>query len=128
MTHHRAATLAALLARHYPDAPLLAVISTVEALRTAARSALNYELRRCNSGMSERGEEAWRQRLDREEARLNDTLTHSLLRSPAYDGDRGPLHNQPVTVKLGGDPRGPCAYLTVPGQHGDSGGCGYAVY
>jgi hypothetical protein len=128
MTHHRAATLAALMARHYPDAPLLSVISIVEVFRTAARSASNFERRRRDTSMSKHGEDLWRQRLDREEARLNDTLSRTLLRSPAYDGDRGPLHGQPVKITLGGDPRGPCAYLIVPGQTGDAGGSGFAVY
>lgn len=123
----RAAELAALLARHYPEAPYVAVARVVLAMQKAARVAVRWETRRCNEPMTEEQDDRGRRRLARLAVRLDDVLATAGLRGAAYPGDR-PKHGDPACVRLGGDPRGACAYLIVPGERGDGWGAGFAIY
>ena len=117
----RAAELAALLARHYPDANPYRIARVVAAMQRAARSAVAWELRRCNEPMTEAQEERGARHIARMEESVNAELRSMaaamLLAAPFA-----------ASLSLGGDPRGPCASLTIPGQRGDGWGDGYAVY
>jgi hypothetical protein len=91
----RAATLAALLARHYPDATPHRISLVVWQMQAAARSAVAFE-------------------------KQQDAINKTLAELPTWHGS--------ATVKLGGDPRGPCARLEIPGQPGDGFGDGFAIF
>lgn len=127
----RAAELGALLARHYPKASVHCVAMAVREMQGAARTAVAWEVKRCNVPMSEVEDDRGRERLEKLQGRLNAMLEHGKLHAhPAV----GELHQrcapmeQPARVKLGGDPRGACAWLTVPGLQGDGWGDGFAIY
>ena len=127
----RAAELGALLARHYPAASVHCVGLAVREMQGAARTAVAWETKRCNVPMSEAEDERGQARLKRLQGRLNAMLDHAKLY--AHPGV-GELHKrcapmeQPARLSLGGDPRGPCARLIVPGLEGDGFGDGFAIY
>ena len=118
----RAAELAALLARHYPDANPYRIARVVAAMQTAARASVNWQVRRCNEAMTEAQEERGERRI----ARMADKINHELSLSGLGRTAAGAGTN--AELSLGGDPRGPCARLTIPGQRGDGWGDGFAVY
>lgn len=120
----RAAELGALLARHYPDASSHCVGLAVREMQGAARTAVAWETRCCNVPMSEADDDRGRARLAKLQDRLNATLAHTYLHPI---GEPAPL-DSPARLSLGGDPRGACAYLTVPGLQGDGWGDGFAIY
>ena len=117
----RAAELAALLARHYPDANPYRIARVVAAMQRAARSAVAWELRRCNEPMTEAQEERGARRI----ARLQDEINAELI-ALGHNPQRRARKDLAV-LSLGGDPRGPCARLTIPGQRGGGWGDGFAV-
>jgi hypothetical protein len=121
-TRYRAASLGALLGRHYPAATPHRIASIVCAMQQAAKRAKSWELRRCNYGMDEKTEERGYARLEKLQASLNASLCDEsiMVRREGYHG--------PATVSLGGDPRGPGARLSIPGQAGDGWGEGFAIY
>jgi len=86
-------------------------------MQRAARSAVTYETNRCSYPMTEAQEERAQRRIERLEAGINARL------AAAWPGS-------PPVLSLGGDPRGPCARLKVPGQRGDGWNAddGFAVY
>lgn len=116
-SRYRAASLGALLARHYPNTTAHRIAKVVYEMQQAAKKAKAWETRRCNYSMTERQDEAGHARL----ARMQDNLNKALEAC----GDNWTSH---ATVALGGDPRGPCARLSIPGQSGDGWGDGYAIY
>ena len=116
----RAAELGALLARHYPDASSHCVGLAVREMQGAARTAVAWETRCCNVPMSEADDDRGRARLAKLQDRLNATLAHTYLHPI---GEPAPME-QPARLSLGGDVRGPCARLIVPGLDGD----GFAIY
>ena len=130
----RAATLAAILARHYPDAMPHRVALVVDAVQRAARSARNFETARCSYPMTEAQEARGQNRTAKAQAAINATLARTCLfvnqpgDAPSRDERVTCLHAAPATVRLGGDPRGPCGSLMVPGLRGDVWGDGFAIY
>lgn len=123
----RAAELGALLARHYPEASIHCVGLAVREMQGAARTAVAWEVKRCNVPMSEVEDERGRERLERLQGRLNAMLDHAKLHAHPV-GEPAPME-QPARVKLGGDPCGACAFLEVPGLRGDGFGDDYfAIY
>lgn len=120
----RAAYLGALLARYYPDASPHAVAVMVAKMQRAATAAKTWEIRRCNDPMSEVDAERGEKRIARMQADLNGPLDFDGL----WEHPNRPLHSAPAKVKLGGDPRGPCASLHIPGVHGDGFGPGFGIY
>jgi hypothetical protein len=124
----RAAELGALLARHYPEASIHCVGLAVREMQGAARTAVAWEVKRCNVPMSEVEDERGQARLERLQGRLNMMLAHAPLHLMPAESGAAPHANR-ATVKLGGDPRGACAFLEVPGLRGDGFGDDYfAIY
>ena len=113
---HRAAYLAAVLARHYPETGPYQLASMVESMRNAALFAKAVETAVCNGDVQ--NEEGRYRIVTYRQAKINFALSAEVTRA------RGP----PATVKLGGDPRGPCGVLLVPGMKGDGWGEGFAIY
>ena len=101
----RTGELCATLARAFPEArpgPLaVAVLAAQRAARTAKR--------RAEFACSFDEGEALATKRDKREMRACVTISEALARA----GVPG------VIVSLGGDPRGPCGYLQVPGLPGD---------
>jgi len=121
----RAAELAALLARHYPAATPDRVAFAVLAMQRAARAAKRFAEDRCNYDLGEAREARRQRREDAAEAAVNAWLASRYL-SPASAADEA--HESPARLALGGDPRGACGRLHIPGQRGDGWGDGFAVY
>jgi hypothetical protein len=119
----RAAELAVILAlyaaeRLRPPAPHK-VASLVCEMQAAARSSKRAAENACNYPMSEAQQARAAKREERAQLKINAAL--ATLVAPV---------NPPElpTIELGGDPRGPCARLHIPGQRGDGWGDGFAVY
>jgi hypothetical protein len=130
----RAATLAAILARHYPVAMPHRVALTVDMMQRATRSARNFETNQCNYSMTEVQVDRGHKRMANAQARINAMLALTCLfanqpgDAPSRDERVTGLHPAPATVSLGGDCRGPCGSLQVPGLRGDGWGDGFAIY
>jgi len=110
---NRGATLVALLVRHYPAADPYQVSGAVAVMQMATRAGKAWELKCCNGPMSEKQEAVGAARIARLQERVNTLLA-----------DAGCSVNNPVacgkaTVKLGGDCRGPCGVLIIPGSGGE---------
>ena len=110
---YRAAELATLLGRFYPNAPHNLVARIVTQMQAATRAAKSWETRRCNYTMSEsqaaKGEYTIRRTMDI----LNTTLSFASLHPDS------PKHPNPAKLDLGGDCRGSCGQLYIPGTRGD---------
>jgi hypothetical protein len=107
------------------------VALAVREMQGAARTAVAWEVKRCNVPMREGEDERGTARLERLEGRLNATLAHAKLHAhPTVEE----LHKRcapmetPARLSLGGDPRGACAWLKVPGLEGDGFGDGFGIY
>ena len=124
LPNKRAAELGCLLARHYPDAPMHIIGIVVEAMQRATRQAVRWEVKRCNDPMTEAQDERGHARL----RRLQDGLNGLLAFRKLFVENGEAKVDAPATVKLGGDPRGPCGRLEVPGLKGDGWGDGFAIY
>lgn len=117
----RSAYLGAVLAAHIaeigraPNPHRIALV--VEDMQRATRAAKGWGVRCCNEAMTEAQQARGDARIDRAALRINDALV------ALYDG-----HPSTPTVDLGGDPRGPCGRLHIPGQRGDGWGDGFAIY
>lgn len=92
----------------------------VEDMQRATRAAKNWEVRRCNEPMSEAQEERGHKRIER----MQDAINATLARFGQHGADAG----SGCKVDLGGDPRGACGRLHIPGQRGDGWGDGFAIY
>jgi hypothetical protein len=125
-SEYRAAELGALLARHYPEAPVHLVARVVRQMQAAAKWSVRTEVRRCNYSETEAGES---RRLRREAALEHELalVLGSLRLLPDRSSDDRE-HAAPCRVELGGDPRGPCARLHVPGERGDGFGDGFGIW
>lgn len=117
----RAAELAAILAQYCTGIGASPgprhIAAAVMALQKAARSAKRQAEHACNYGYRDDAHEA---RALKRQARAQDKLAEQLAQLTG-----GVLA---CRVELGGDPRGPCARLHVPGQRGDGWGDGYGIY
>lgn len=128
----RAAELAAILARHYPDAASHNIADVVADMQRATRTAKRFAEDQCTFDLGDpddtRSDYARRsKRQDSAERRINAVLMRAKLYNLRYTGEAAP-HAAPAKVDLGGDPRGPCGRLHVPGQRGDGWGDGFAIY
>lgn len=121
----RAAQLAVYLALHAVvrggDKSPTRIGALVAEMQKAARSTKRQAENACNYPMSEAQQERAAKRQDRAQAFLNAGLRHLVPEGANHDCDA-------PTIELGGDPRGPCAVLHIPGQRGDGWGDGFAVY
>ena len=134
----RAAELAALLARHYQAAPVGAIAAVVDDMQRAARAAKRHAEALCSYEWAEARAPVWTRQESRAAERINARLARIRLQPvdmPAMpphatgcDGDGYELHPAPASIRLGGDPRGPCGYLSIPGLPGDGWGDGFAIY
>ena len=126
---HRAAELAAVLTAYLCTELRLQpaphkVAKVVCAMQKAARSAKRQAEHACNYGYRDDAHMArTMRRQDRTQARLNIALLDL-----AEGGAHSTVEPYAPTVELGGDPRGPCARLHIPGQRGDGWGDGWAIY
>lgn len=117
-TPFRAAELGAVLARYYPRLTPHHAAKLVAEMQSAARTAKRWEVDRCNVPMTEKQEESGHAQLQRLQDGLNAKLAEVATAAEI----------EAATVLLGGDPRGPCARLSIPGERGDGWGDGYAIY
>lgn len=122
----RTAQIAVLLSQHYPRATYTGCARTAVTLYSAARAAVAWETARCNYAMDESQEDRGNRRIERTQTRINALLATRGLR--LGDDLESVPHDKPATIKLGGDPRGPCAALDIPGLKGDGWGDGFAIY
>ena len=122
----RAAELGALLARHYPAAPVGRIATVVNQMQSAARAAKSWEERRCNHDMTWEVAAKGERTIERTRSLLNDVLRHYDL---ILDSDRTatPVW-EPARISLGGDCRGACGSLHIPGLSGDGWEDGFAIY
>ena len=127
----RSAQLAVYLALHsaacgVTPAPGL-IARTVVAMQKAARSAKRAAEFECNHGYSGEWGARAAGKLANNVARLNaELLAMVTVRHP--DGSASGHCAAAPTVTLGGDPRGSCGTLHIPGQPGDGWGDGFAIY
>lgn len=112
----RCAELSIALARHYPNTKSHLIPGLVIQLQELAALAHAYAEELCNGEIEEEEEE-------------RETAHKAIVVRLTADmrlmfGDDHP------TIKLGGDPRGPCCYLKIPGVRGDGWAPeeGFAVY
>ena len=116
----RAAELAVILAQHAaamgdtPKPHILAALVT-DAQR-AARATKRAAENECNYPQAPEQLVRTMRRVERAQEQLNAAL------AAMFSAGAVP------TIELGGDPRGPCARLHIPGQRGDGWGDGFAVY
>jgi hypothetical protein len=115
----RAAELAVILARHCYTAVPGRIAFVVADMQKAARAAQRAAEKACNVPMTEEETARAAKREERLQGKLNRALAEL---APFIDPDARP------EIELGGDPRGPCARLHIPGQKGDGWGDGFAVY
>lgn len=124
----RSAYLGAILAAYVakcgsePNPHRIALI--VEDMQRATRAAKNWGVRCCNEPMTEAQEARGAKREGKAQEAINAALRELI---PARDKPNGDYAYAP-TVELGGDPRGPCGRLHIPGQRGDGWGEGFAIY
>ena len=123
----RAAQLAVYLAQYLhplsnPPAPGL-IARTVVAMQKAARSAKRSEEALCNYDYGAGATEKRHARMAKVAAKLNSELRAMVGNIAAWGATDGF-----PTVTLGGDPRGSCGTLHIPGQPGDGWGDGFAIY
>lgn len=115
----RAAELSAIIAKRYPLArPHMVARYVVAAQRASLRAKARAEWL-CEyeeaEGLAKRRNAAE----DRAERAFLAGLREALA---LQEGEEGPA------LELGGDPRGPCGRLHIPGLQGDGWGAGFAVY
>ena len=120
----RAAELACILTQYAmwrgADVKPHLLADAVAAMQKAARAAKRQAEHACNYGYRDDAHEARAmKRQDRQQTKLNADL-RELMRTP---GDE-----IAPRIELGGDPRGTCARLHIPGQRGDGWGEGFAIY
>lgn len=135
-TRYRAAALGALLARHYPDATPHAVALVVHAMQAATRRAKKFAEDRCNYDLGDpddkRSSYSRRRRAqDKAEIAINRCLGYVDLFGYQPYGDHSTNRfnsDNPAKIDLGGDPRGACGRLIIPGMAGDGWGEGFAIY
>ena len=137
-SRYRAASLGALLARHYPEATPHSIASVVFAMQRATRTAKKFAEDQCNFDLGDpddkRSAYARRRRAqDKAEFAITERMFDAELIVPEYrstDCRRMGINGLPEAARLnlGGDPRGPCGRLIIPGVRGDGFGDGFAIY
>lgn len=127
-SRYRAAQLGALLARHYPDAAPHMIARVVFDMQQAAKKAVRFAGLQANGPLTEDGFHRYEAQQDKREAAINAALAAATLFTSDAPYELLTPRADPPTVELGGDPRGPCARLHIPGQGGDGMGEGFAIY
>lgn len=127
-TTQRAAELSVILARHYPHASPVMIARVVASMQRATRRAKVWAERYCNEPMDDAAVKRGNGRVSRSAVELDAVLAHPRLMPPHLRGAGEALRTDAATVELGGDPRGACATLRVPGLTGDGFGGGFAIY
>ena len=113
----RAAELAAILAQRYPlSRPVMVARVIVEAVKLARYAKSRAELE-CSYPMTEENCNRAARRIERAAARINATLADACMGDADASVKRDPA--QAPTCDFGGDPRGTCGRLIVPGMDGD---------
>ena len=92
------------------------VADLVVAMQKSARAAKRWAEIYCSYPTTDKQQRLAESREKRETARINGALAGMFT------------PHEPPTIELGGDPRGPCARLHLPGQRGDGWGEGFAIY
>ena len=118
-----AVMLAAILKGEVMAGDASRIADMVVAMQKAARSSKRAAEIACNYAMTEAQQERAAKREERMQAKINEGLHAYFGRKCGGDGD-----GETLRIELGGDPRGPCATLHIPGQRGDGWGDGFAVY
>lgn len=123
----RAAELAAMLAQAYPAArPAMVARVMVEAVKLARYAKARAELE-CSYPMTEENINRAARRIERAAARINASLADACMGEGDASVKRDPQHAP--TCEFGGDPRGCCGKLIVPGLAGDGWGRdGFPLY
>lgn len=116
---HLGALLAFQAAKIGADVPAYQLGRIVEDMQRATRAAKAAGVRLCNEQMSEAQSDRLMNRTHKAEGAIN---AHLVELFGTDDVDLCPR------VDLGGDPRGPCGRLHIPGQRGDGWGEGFAIY
>lgn len=134
-SRYRAAALGALLARHYPAASPNSIGCVVFEMQRATRTAKKFAEDACNYDLGDpddkRSSYSRRRRAqDKAQAAISARLFNIWLKPAALHMTEaaGEQHVAAAHVGLGGDPRGPCGRLIIPGQRGDGWGEGFAIY
>ena len=131
---NRSAFLAATLARALPDAAPGAIARAVSAMQLAARAHKRDGEAACSYPRTEAQEARAAKRLERLAGKA--WLMVYCASGVAMVGDAGDgweslaAHGRTLTLRFGGDPRGPCGYLTICDMPGDgwSRDEGFAIY
>lgn len=123
----RAAELAAILAKNYPAArPAMVARVMVEAVKLARYAKARAELE-CSYPMTEENMNRAARRIERAAARINAELANATMGEADASMKRDPQH-APM-CEFGGDPRGACGRLRIPGMDGDGWGRdGFPLY
>lgn len=91
----------------------------VDDMQRATRAAKSWGVRLCNEPMDDRQHDRGMSRIHRMQAKINARLVELF---GTDDVDLCPR------VEIGGDPRGACGFLHIPGIQGDGWGPGFAIY
>jgi hypothetical protein len=119
----RSAYLGAILAGHMAklgqEPHAFRICLAVEEMQRATRAAKAWGVRVCNEPMSDAQADRGANRIHKAQGAINAALVEMF---GTDDVDLCPR------VDLGGDPRGACGRLHIPGQRGDGWGEGFAIY
>ena len=124
----RAAELAAILAHKYPYCrPVMVARVIVEAVKLARYAKSRAELE-CSYPMTEENINRAARRMERAAAKVNHDLASAIYGAELSRHDAETAINTP-RCEFGGDPRGCCGKLVVPGMDGDGWGRdGFPLY
>jgi hypothetical protein len=118
---YRAAELSALLAKAYPAArPAMVARAVVGAIKLARYAKRRAEIE-CSYPMTEENVTRAAKRIERAAAKVN-----SALENATFPPDGGAY--EAPTAAFGGDPRGCCGMLRIPGMQGDGFAPGFPLY
>ena len=127
----RAATLGAVLAKALPEVSAHRIAVFVNGAQRLTKQAVAHSERMCSFAEyankhqdAETGEDLKAEKLQAKA----DALVVKLLEGTetALVGENAPM--LPVTLEVGGDPRGACGFIHINGVRGDGFGSGFAVY
>lgn len=124
----RAAELAAILAQRYPlSRPAMVARVMVEAVKLARYAKARAELE-CSYPMTEENMNRAARRIERAARKLNHELASAIYGAELSRESAESAMNMP-RCEFGGDPRGACGRLRVPGMDGDGWGRdGFPLY
>lgn len=123
----RATELAAILAQRYPlSRPAMVARVMVEAVKLARYAKARAELE-CSYPMTDENINRAAKRMERAAAKINAELANATMGDGDASMKSDPAHAPRCT--FGGDPRGCCGMLHIPGMPGDGWGRdGFPLY